>query len=203
MKHFSPRSPQFASFLLFIALCMSLAYWVLQATKPPMRAVAALGPKGAPPLAMDAAAALFGGSAAAASNYQLKGIVADNQGQRSAAILSVDGKPAVALGVGGVLAPGVTVEEIFTRHVVLRDGGLQKRLDLPDLPPVQNNVANMGANMPTPSPGVQMAAPAQVIAPPATPATPPPAAATVNVPTASPPLPRTGTTTVTPTPPGR
>ena len=81
---------------------------------------------------VEAGAALFGGqvSVATASNYQLKGVVAAANGRRSVAIISTDGKPSVAVPEGAEVAPGVTVQEVHARHVLLLDGGVSKRIDL-------------------------------------------------------------------------
>lgn len=129
------RLPQIVSFLLFIALCASLAYWAMQLFKPPVRPVAA------PPRAVqaeirpDAAAALFGksaGNTAVASNYQLRGVIFSGSPRNSVAIISADGKPAQAIGVDEEIAPGVTIKEVHRDHVLLLEGGANKRVDLPE-----------------------------------------------------------------------
>ena len=126
------RLPVSASFILVIALAVSLAYWALQLLKAPPRQLAAVPLQSAPPAALDAAASLFGGAATtvAVSNYQLRGVVAAGRGGDSAAIIGVDGKPAVALVVGKDVVPGVTVQEIHPRYVLLSDGGVIKRIEL-------------------------------------------------------------------------
>ena len=72
------RMPVLLSFILFIALCASAAYWGLQLIRPPLRPMAAPPPVAVAEVRMDSAAGLFGGrpvAAAVASNYQLKGVV--------------------------------------------------------------------------------------------------------------------------------
>ena len=133
MKHESmKRLPLVGSVLAVVLLSASLAYWGLQLFKPPQRAIAAPPPPPPVALNLDAAKGLFGGqiSVAAASNYQLKGVVA-SQGSGSAAILAVDNKPALALGIGKEVVPGVTVKEVHPRYVLLSEGGAIKRIDLP------------------------------------------------------------------------
>jgi general secretion pathway protein C len=126
MKHM----PLVAASSLFAAVCASAAYWGLLWYQPPARpVVAALAPPSPPP-AIEAAAGLFGGApAAVAATFQLKGVIED--GPEGVAILAVEGKPAVAVGVNQEAAPGVTVQEIHQTWVLLNDGGTVKRLDLP------------------------------------------------------------------------
>jgi general secretion pathway protein C len=125
------RLPLLLSLLGVILLAASLAYWVLQLYQPPQRPLAAV-PQSAPPEpSVDAAATLFGGQVAVASaaNYQLTGIV--SAGRDSVAILIADNAPPKALKVGRELAPGVTLAEVHPRYVMLSDGGVMKRVDLP------------------------------------------------------------------------
>ncbi|USX14807.1 hypothetical protein NHH88_03145 [Oxalobacteraceae bacterium OTU3CAMAD1] len=126
------RLPLLGSVLAVVLLSASLAYWGLQLFKPPQRAIAAPPPPPPVALNLDAAKGLFGGqiSVAAASNYQLKGVVA-SRGVGSAAILAVDNKPALALGIGKEVVPGVTVKEVHPKYVLLSEGGAIKRIDLP------------------------------------------------------------------------
>jgi general secretion pathway protein C len=111
-------------------LAASIAYWVLQLYQPPQRPLAPMPVASRAEPGVDAAATLFGGSAAVAvvSNYQLTGVVAD--GRNSVAILVADGAPAKAIRVGREIAPGVTVSQVHPRYVMLSDGGVMKRVDL-------------------------------------------------------------------------
>ena len=127
------RLPIITNFVLFIALCASVAYWAMQLLKPPQRAVAA------PPLSspsvpkLDAAAGLLGGrtSFAATSNFQLKGVVVASNPSESVAILAANGKPAKAIRTNHEVIPGVTVKEVQRDHVLLLEGGVIKRVELP------------------------------------------------------------------------
>jgi general secretion pathway protein C len=126
------RLPQVTSLLAVVALSVSLAYWAMQLFKAPQRPI---NPPAVPVVqdaSVEAGASLFGGqvSVATASNYQLKGVVASSNGRGSVAIISTDGKPSVALPEGAEVVPGVTVLEVHARHVLLRDGGVSKRIDL-------------------------------------------------------------------------
>lgn len=129
------RLPQIVSFVLFIALCASAAYWAMQLFKPPVRPVAAPPRVAQAEIRTDAAAALFGRSnrnAAVASNYQLRGVIFSGSPRSSVAIISADGKPAQAIGVDEEVAPGVTIKEVHRDHVLLSEGGATKRVDLPE-----------------------------------------------------------------------
>jgi general secretion pathway protein C len=128
------RLPLVADFILFITLCASLAYWGMQFFKPQSRPVgpppqmaAPSGPR------IEAAAGLFGGRPAGnvvASNFALKGVIA--AGPNGVAILAADGKPAQAIGVGMEAEPGVTLKEVHATYVLLNEGGVIKRVDLPE-----------------------------------------------------------------------
>jgi general secretion pathway protein C len=128
MKHL----PSIAAVTLFSAVCASGGYWGQPWFQPAQRPVAAAPRAGPPPLNIDAAAGLFGGAPAgpAVTAFQLKGVI--EAGSEGVAIVAADGKPALAVGIGNEVAPGVTVREIHQRYVLLDDGGAVKRLDLPD-----------------------------------------------------------------------
>jgi general secretion pathway protein C len=136
------RWPLIISFVLFIAFCASLAYWAMQFLKPPVRPVAAPPPSVQPPPDLQVAASLFGGkgTAAVASNFQLKGVVVSGTPGDSVAILSADGKPAQAIRASMEIAPGVKVKEVHRRYVVISDQGVEKRVELPEESTAQVNV---------------------------------------------------------------
>ncbi|WP_426318505.1 type II secretion system protein N [Pseudoduganella sp. R-43] len=132
------RLPLICSVAAVALLSASLAYWGMQLFKPKQRPIAAVPVAQAPEANMDAARGLFGGNTAlaAVSNYQLRGVVADTRGRGSVAIISADGQPAQVLPVGSMLSPGVSLEDLQPRHVILMEGGVQKRLDLMNTPGV-------------------------------------------------------------------
>lgn len=178
------RLPLVASFLLFIALCASAAYWGMQLFKPPLRPVAAPPRVAQAEIRTEPAAALFGGkraNAAVASNYQLKGIIFSGSPRDSVAIISADGKPPQAVRVNAELMPGVTVKEVHRGYVLLSEDGATKRVELPEDSKVQGSmgvapsqpslpIAN-GQRLPI-SPRTQAMPPST---PPVTSAPPPPA----------------------------
>lgn len=128
------RWPVMTSFVLFIVLCVSAAYWAMQIFNPPLRKVAAppqsiqAGPD------LDAAASLLGGhsNAVIASNFQLKGVVVAANPAESVAILAANGQTAQAIRVNSDVLPGVTVKEVNKRYVLLSEHGVIKRVTLPE-----------------------------------------------------------------------
>lgn len=172
------RLPLLTSFLLFIALCASVAYWAMQMFKPPLRPVAAPPRTVQAEVSPDAAAVLFGGrpsKGAVASNYQLRGVITAGP-HDSIAILSADGKPAQAVRVGLEVAPGVTVKEVQRDYVLLSEGGAAKRVGLPesakDLPNIAsaspiNNRPITPPPMPSPPPVATMPTARSQVMPPA------------------------------------
>jgi general secretion pathway protein C len=208
------RLPLIASFVLFIALCASAAYWATQLFKPPLRPVAA--PRVAKAeVKTDAAAGLFGGragKAAIASNYQLRGVIFSGSPHDSVAILSADGKPAQAIRANTEMMPGVTIKEVHRDYVLLSEGGVTKRVELPESAkdlvnlattapmPVQTAPARPAPGTPpppeaprvsksSPQPQATPAPPAPAVAPPAVVVNPPQSATTAPV---LPPTPATG-----------
>jgi len=127
------RWPLIASFVLFVALCVSTAYWAMQLFKPPHRAVAQPPQSSYSAPRLDAAAGLLGGrsSFAVASNFQLKGVVVASNPAESIAILSANGKPAQSIRINAEVAPGVSVKEVHNGYVLLSEGGAMKRVELP------------------------------------------------------------------------
>lgn len=176
------RLPLLASFVLFLALCASIAYWGMQLFEPPSRPVAAPPRAASADVKLDAAAGLFGpraGKTAVASNYQLRGIIM--AGRDSVAILSADGKPAQAVRMNKEIAPGVTVKEVNRDHVLLTEAGVTKRVELPESVKAQLGLAGNTSGPAQPGrPGAvprmpNNAASTQTSPPPA----PPPASAAV------------------------
>jgi general secretion pathway protein C len=158
------RLPFILTVAAVAALSASLAYWGLQLFKPQQRPIAAAPVAPAPAPSLDAAKGLFGGqiAVAVASNYQLKGVVAAGDGRDSAAIVSVDNKPAMALGVGREVVPGVTIKEVHPKYVLLSEGGVAKRIDLASDAGPQNN-PNLAPPSITPPPMPQPAAQPQPV----------------------------------------
>ena len=133
------RLPLFTSFVLFIALCVSSAFWAMRMFKPPQRAIAPPPLVSQPEPNLDAAAGLFGGrsSFVVAGNFQLTGVIVSDRESESVAILAVNGKPAKAVRTNEMVVPGVTVKEVHKGYVLLLEGGVVKRVELPENPKAQ------------------------------------------------------------------
>lgn len=150
------RWPVLLSFLLFVGLCASVTFWAMQFMKPSTRPVAL--PKANAKIQLDpeAAIALFGGRAeavATVSNFQLHGVVVAKHPDESVAILSADGKPAEAIRINTEVTPGVTVKEVHQQYVLLSEGGVSKKVELPV------NAVQMRADAPISPVGIQPVAP--------------------------------------------
>lgn len=162
------RLPQIVSFLLFIALCASIAYWAMQLFKPPVRPVAAPPRVAQAEIRPDAAASLFGSSktnAEVASNYQLRGVIFSGSPRSSVAIISADGKPAQAIRVDQEVASGVTIKEVHRDYVLLSEGGATKRVELPESTKGLEGIAAVPTvpRTVTPPPPPPIAAPTQPV----------------------------------------
>lgn len=130
------RMPVVTSFVLFLLLCASITYWVLEFMKPPQRPLASSLPIAAPEAPLEAAAGLFGGSTvkvAMASNFQLKGVVAAGNANESIAIVVANGKPPQSARVNTEIQPGVMVKEVHGQYVLLTERGMTRRVDMQEL----------------------------------------------------------------------
>jgi general secretion pathway protein C len=129
------RWPVMTSFGLFIAVCMSAAYWAMQLFKPPLRPVTAPLAVTAPAINLEAASRLLGGrttAVAVASNFQLKGVVVANRVNESLAIIGTDNQPTRPVTIHTDIVPGVTLKEVHPQYILLSDHGIDKRVALPD-----------------------------------------------------------------------
>lgn len=128
------RLPLIISFILFLALCASGAFWGMQLFKQKPRDIAWTAPAPQAELTIDNAASLFGGKVmtAVASNYQLKGVLAPRDPLRGIAIIAADGQPSQSIPVGKEISPGVQVKEVHKLYVMLDENGIMKRVDMPE-----------------------------------------------------------------------
>lgn len=142
------RLPLLVSFVLFLALCASLAYWALQLFAPAPRAVTA------PPQAerkvapVTAAENLFGaqGQASTMANMSLRGVIHAGRAADSEAILVVGNEPPRYVKVSAEVMDGVKVKEIHARHVILDDHGVSREVSLPAFAPTPASAANINTN---------------------------------------------------------
>jgi general secretion pathway protein C len=128
------RLPVIASFLLFLMLCASITYWLLQWMAPSTRPLIVPMPVERALPEMSAAAILFGGNAEAISaiSVQLSGIIMANRGADSVAIIALPGKPARSLHLNAEVIEGLVVKKINSRSVVLSERGVDREVRLPE-----------------------------------------------------------------------
>jgi general secretion pathway protein C len=165
------RWPILVSFVLFVGLCASATFWSMQLFKPAVRPVAFPKPSIRTEANPETALGLFGGRAApaaVASNFQLRGVVVSRNPLESVAILVADSKPAEAVRMNSEVMPGVTVKEIHPLFVLLSDGGVMKRVELPDAASQSRAESPVGLVQPQPAAG-PAAAPNFVPPPPPSP----------------------------------
>ncbi len=153
------RLPAMAALVLFIALCVSIAYWLLQWLAPAPRPVAAPAASERIMPVASAAANLFGGAAkgGATLNIQLRGIIHAGQESGSVAIMAIDGNPPRYYRVRSELMPGVTVKSIHARKVLLSDRGAERELALPAFSSQESSAVGIGRPaMPEPAAAPQL-----------------------------------------------
>jgi general secretion pathway protein C len=128
------RLPVIAGFLLFLMLCASITYWLLQWMEPSTRPLIVPMPVERALPEMSAAANLFGGNAEAISaiSVQLSGIIMADRGADSVAIIALPGKPARSLHVNAEVIEGLVVKKINSRSVVLSERGVDREVRLPE-----------------------------------------------------------------------
>jgi general secretion pathway protein C len=122
------RLPLIVTVFAVVLLSASLAYWGLQLFKPQQRhwRRRRRWPMGS--ISMRPRAVRRPGHVAAASNYQLKGVVAAHGERQCRHHL---GGWQAGRGAGGPrVAPGVIVKEVHAKYVVLSEGGVLKRIEL-------------------------------------------------------------------------
>ena len=182
------RLPVVTSFVLFLLLCASTTYWVLEFVKPPQRPLAAVVPTASNDVPLEAAAGLFGGSTvkvAMASNFQLKGVVVAGNAGESIAIVVANGKPPQSVRINTEVQPGVVIKEVHGQYVLLAERGVTRRIDMQEL--AKNPMQVLQPSRFIPAAGVP---PQRIETPPPMPAQVAPAMpTTMIVPAQSPPSP--------------
>lgn len=142
--------PRLLSFILFLGLCASLAYWTIEFFTPSPRPVAISATVTQPLPPISVAAALFGDQADAntMTNIQLRGVILAGRAEESVAILITDGGTPKYLRRDAEVVPGVKVKEIDAKKVVLSDHGVSREVSLTAFAPAANMVAGqVNANL--------------------------------------------------------
>lgn len=127
------RLPLIISFWMFIALCISLAYWTQRLFQLEQSNLFPIARPALGNAQTDAAKILFGQPTKTVldtNNYQLKGVIIAASAHESIAILSVNGREKVVL-VNMEVVPGVTIKEMHHEWVLLSEEGVIKRINLP------------------------------------------------------------------------
>ena len=128
------RLPLLCSFLAFVLLCATLSFWVLRVLTPAARGVAAPTVQNSLEPGTGDWAGLFGAgpqALAAASNYQLQGVIIAGNPAESLAIVSANGKPAQTLAIKREFAPGISLQEVRAQYIMIADGAALQRVELP------------------------------------------------------------------------
>lgn len=134
--------PRTISFILFLAICASLTYWSIEFFTPPSRPVARSSYIAQPLPPVSDAADLFGGKADANTmkNIQLRGVILAGRAQESVAILVPDGGAPKYLRRDAEVMPGVKVQKIEAKKVVLSDHGVSREVSLAAFTPASTMV---------------------------------------------------------------
>lgn len=91
-----------------------------------------LAPQVAKPAAdVESVAKLFGGMMLVDTNYQLKGVIQANPMDQSVAVIAIDGSPMKAYPMDSEVNPGSELDGVFSDYVLLKDHGINKRVELP------------------------------------------------------------------------
>ncbi|QRX82378.1 type II secretion system protein N [Glaciimonas sp. PAMC28666] len=121
--------------VLCMSICSSLAYWGTQLIRPKSRIVTAIPQAKAAEISISQAAGLFGGTgelAVTASNFRLMGVVVAKTASQSVVVISVNGKPPQSLRIGKEVLPGTNIREVHATYVVVSEGGILKKIILPE-----------------------------------------------------------------------
>ncbi|WP_161539875.1 type II secretion system protein N [Glaciimonas sp. PCH181] len=135
LQRHSKRLPGLLSLILCIALCVCSTYWIMQLVKPASRVLLPMPQTEVPQIDIASASGLFGdpaGLAVAASNYRLVGVVVAKNPAESVAVISANGKPPESLRIGKEIMPGASIKEVHATYVLVSEGGILKRLILPE-----------------------------------------------------------------------
>lgn len=133
-------APRLLSILLFALLCAIVAYWALRLFEPPVR----IAPSGSLAAAetvtsLGPAQTLFGRAGgndapvaqAISSNFKVLGVIADNE--RGAAVISIEGRPPQAFGVGMRIDDNHKLKAVSANEVVIQRGSEEIHVEAPAL----------------------------------------------------------------------
>ena len=135
--------PRLISFILFLGLCASLAYWAIEFFTPPPRPVISKQIVTHSLPTMFNASGLFGGQAHSNTmkNIQLHGVILAGRSEESVAIMVTEAGTPKYLRRDAEVMPGVVVQEIESKKVVLCDHGVSREVSLAAFTPASATVA--------------------------------------------------------------
>ncbi|WP_031360956.1 general secretion pathway protein GspC [Caballeronia sordidicola] len=116
------------SLIALAIFCATLTWWVITLTTHQSAPLPAAAAGRAP--SVEQAATLFGGQLHQQNqDVRLFGILSLQHG--AAAIVSYGGEPARAISLGGPLTPGVTIQEVRSRSIIIDRKGKRSEVFLP------------------------------------------------------------------------
>lgn len=129
---------QICNVILFLLLCASLTYWVLYFISPAPKTAQTLHAYEYKQPAISEAASLLGGRTGSQLAISLKGVILSGTSEESMAIFGVAGNARRYAARHAELAPGITLEEIHAKHVVVLDHGLRREVPLATFTPASS-----------------------------------------------------------------
>ena len=122
-----------ATGLLIAAIFGSANYWFSRFSKPAVLPLPDISRQAQSSLDVTAARNLFGKRVETPTrrDYQLNGVIFSGSMADRMAIISIDGKPATVVRLGGQLQAGVTLEEVNRSNVILSVEPGDLRIDFP------------------------------------------------------------------------
>lgn len=126
------RISQACSTLLFLLWCASLTYWTLYFTTPPSHQVASLSVHDMTKVSLTDAMSLLGGGSNNENRIPLflSGVILSGESGASLAIIGAPGATQRVIRRGAELMPGITLQEIHAKYIVVLDHGLQREVPL-------------------------------------------------------------------------
>jgi len=110
--------------------CATLTYWIVTLASPAPLPIDAAAVRPSP--SMTAAAQLFGGDHTQDTRIRLAGVLDLGAGRGAAAIISLDGAVARAVGVGQAIGNNIKLAEVRARSVIVDRDGVRSEITLSD-----------------------------------------------------------------------
>lgn len=123
---------QASSMFIFLLWCASLTYWTLFFTTPASNKAALLSPNDMDHISLSDATSLFGGGANNESRFPLflSGVILSSDSGASLAIIGAPGSRQRFIRRDAELMPGIILQEIHAKYIVVLDHGLRREVPL-------------------------------------------------------------------------